>query len=241
MSRIGTRRFLQRPAQIAFLLTASAAVALVAAPQIAMSADLGYDDAYSAKPTPYDDPRYADLYGSERKSRQYRRRDRHDDYDRYARRRHEDYGDTYDKNTYDKGNYDNGTYDKRTYDKDAHREYLPEQRYAPEHRPYARDYEYRRKSYYPRRRRNTGYYWGPNCVPRPVVLRRLIRKGWHGFHDLEFRGPRAKVSADRDRGGRYRLTIDRCSGHVLKARRIHYRQTYGRLNGRYSQVPYSYK
>ena len=76
-------------------------------------------------------------------------------------------------------------------------------------------------------------------------MRRLFRDGWHEFHGLELRGPKARVRARSDDGRLFALTIDRCSGEIVAARQVEYRHTNGYHDRRaYNESPrryYSYK
>jgi hypothetical protein len=76
-------------------------------------------------------------------------------------------------------------------------------------RPLPRHY-----SYYADR----GPAYGERCVPRETVKHRLLREGWHDFHDPDLRGDLANVRARRPSGRLFELTIDRCSGEIVAAR-----------------------
>jgi len=60
--------------------------------------------------------------------------------------------------------------------------------------------------------------YGDRCVPRQEIKHRLLREGWHDFHDPELRGDLASVRARRPSGRLFDLTIDRCSGEIVSAR-----------------------
>ncbi|MCB1549431.1 MAG: hypothetical protein KDJ41_16625 [Hyphomicrobiaceae bacterium] len=63
-------------------------------------------------------------------------------------------------------------------------------------------------------------YTRSHCVPREVIRRELVRRGWHDFQDLELR-PRVAVLQARQRSGAvYRIVVDRCTGEVVRARMI---------------------
>lgn len=55
----------------------------------------------------------------------------------------------------------------------------------------------------------------PSCVPRQVLIRRLIDDGWRDFDDPWTGGPIVVVFARRPNGEPYRLKIDRCSGEIV--------------------------
>ena len=64
--------------------------------------------------------------------------------------------------------------------------------------------------------RGPGY--ANRCVPRAEIKHRLLRQGWHDFHDPDPRGDLASVRARRPSGRLFDLTIDRCSGEIVSAR-----------------------
>lgn len=66
---------------------------------------------------------------------------------------------------------------------------------------------------------------GYGCVPRHVVRRRLIARGWRDFRRMRVRRRAVRVLASRPNGMVYRLRIDRCTGVILNARllRRHWR------------------
>src|SRR5262249_33411815 len=59
--------------------------------------------------------------------------------------------------------------------------------------------------------------YGGGCVPRDVLRERLMRHGWHDFHDGELRGNVAVVRARRPSGRLFELSIERCSGEIVSA------------------------
>ena len=59
--------------------------------------------------------------------------------------------------------------------------------------------------------------YGGGCVPRDVIRERLMRHGWHDFHDGELRGNVAVVRARRPSGRLFELSIERCSGEIVSA------------------------
>ncbi len=63
-------------------------------------------------------------------------------------------------------------------------------------------------------------YAAPACVPRYEIRRELRRDGWSDFHDLETRDSFAFVTARRPNGELYRLKIDRCAGEIVRARPV---------------------
>jgi len=71
----------------------------------------------------------------------------------------------------------------------------------------------------PRRYSNAepaGPYAG-RCAPREFVKERLYREGWRDFHDGELRGGIATIHARRPSGRLFVLSIDRCSGEIVRA------------------------
>jgi hypothetical protein len=57
-----------------------------------------------------------------------------------------------------------------------------------------------------------------HCVPRAEIKHRLLREGWHDFHDPDLRGDLANVRARRPSGRLFELTVDRCTGEIVDAR-----------------------
>ena len=181
------------------VITAAAMMTVSGGLQPATAADLYNGDYKPRAGSPYDDPRYAELYGAERPSRTHHAR-------RYPQAR--DQNDTFDVDQH--GNRVRG----REYSSHYPRRSLKD------------DPNWRRPT--PRRenwRADRNFRLGDHCVPRPVVMRRLQRDGWFSFADIEFRGAQALVTADNDNGGRYRLVVDRCSGEIIQASRIDYQHT----------------
>lgn len=176
------------------------ALPLAVNPSTATAADLydPFESGYSG--SPYDDPRYADIY---RKPKPYHRPHYGEppvdelyepphDYDpeplypgprRYAKR--------YDERSYGRPNRWRG----------ERLEPLPE---PPEFDPYAP-----RKAHLP-----------PGCLSRHELRRELARDGWSDFHDFSADGKLAFVNARRPNGALYRLEVDRCAGEVVNASRI---------------------
>ena len=211
---------------------AAVTMTVVAGTSVATSsiaADL-YNDGYKPRPqagSPYDDPRYAELYGPDKRypSHRYEVPEGVPDRRAYDRRNGDIYYDRYGNKVDRPYGYD-GPRDQHRYDRyEDRRDYSGRRRYAPWGDRYSERQWHRRW--------RSGYLFSENCVPRRLVLRRLRHDGWYNFHDLRLRGPRATVGADNENGGSYRLVIDRCSGSVVKARRLDYRHTgySGRYNG----------
>ena len=73
-----------------------------------------------------------------------------------------------------------------------------------------------------------------DCTPRHVIRDRLLREGWHDFHEIDVRNSVAVVEARRPNGLPYRLKIDRCSGDVVSARPL------GPVPGPYAYGPRRY-
>lgn len=61
---------------------------------------------------------------------------------------------------------------------------------------------------------------GTGCLPGHQVRRELIRDGWSDFHDFSAGGRFAFVTARRPNGVPYRLKLDRCAGEIVRADRI---------------------
>jgi hypothetical protein len=57
-------------------------------------------------------------------------------------------------------------------------------------------------------------------VPRYAIKRALLADGWGDFQDLEVREGLALVRARRPNGEFYDLTIDRCTGRLLRAQAV---------------------
>jgi hypothetical protein len=192
------------------LVAIVAAGAFLMAPTgISLAADLNaYDDYRPRAGSPYDDPRYADLYGREERQRHVGKVPA--PYPHESKKQHDEsiYLDQYGRRI--------------------------ERRGPPERDRYAERYEeerevrrHDRSRYYDERGGDDGrrFRMADHCTPRPLVMRRLLRDGWYSFADIEFRGELAVVSAENEDGGRYRLVIERCSGEVVRAHRIGYRHT----------------
>ncbi len=60
-------------------------------------------------------------------------------------------------------------------------------------------------------------YAGGRCAPRELVKEQLYRDGWRDFHDGDPRGAFATVRARRPNGRLFELTLERCSGQVVRA------------------------
>jgi hypothetical protein len=57
-----------------------------------------------------------------------------------------------------------------------------------------------------------------SCISTVGMRDALNGQGWHAFSDVDYRGPIAYMSARSDRGRRFELQVDSCSGEVLEAR-----------------------
>lgn len=90
---------------------------------------------------------------------------------------------------------------------------------VPRERVYREEY-YERE--YDAPRRYSGYEprgpYANGCLPRAEIKERLLRSGWHDFHDGDVRGEVATVRARRPSGRLFDLVIDRCSGEIVDAR-----------------------
>ena len=78
--------------------------------------------------------------------------------------------------------------------------------------------------------------YADRCLPREVVKERLLRSGWHDFHDGDVRGEIATVRARRPSGRLFDLVIDRCSGEIVDARPLEPR----RIGPYAAGSPYAY-
>lgn len=186
------------------LLAAGLVIALPIAvnPSTAAAADLydPFESGYSG--SPYDDPRYADIY-------------------RTPKPYHRPYS----------GEPPADELDDAPRDLDAGPPYPGLERYAKPHdkRPYGWSDRHRWRgeyleplppppafdTYHPRKA-----YLAPSCLPHAELHRELVRDGWSDFHDFSVSGKRALVNARRPNGTLYRLEVDRCAGEVVSASRI---------------------
>jgi hypothetical protein len=57
----------------------------------------------------------------------------------------------------------------------------------------------------------------PACLSTVELRDALNHQGWHAFSDVERRGSMALMSARSDRGRRYDLQVDNCTGNVIEA------------------------
>ncbi len=57
-----------------------------------------------------------------------------------------------------------------------------------------------------------------SCVSTVGMRDALNEQGWHAFSDVDYRGPIAYMSARSERGRRFELQVDSCSGDVIEAR-----------------------
>lgn len=190
------------------LLAATAAALVLAAIPVAQAADLAGD--------PYDDPRYADIYGDTppppppRANRYTERYDgggderrRYKDYKAYDRTDDRDTRDTRDpRESYKDKNDDHDADDRRESYKDGDDN--------------NDDYD---ESKSDRRRYANSHDWhSDRCVPRQLIKRELLADGWNEFYGLELQGKHALIYARRPSGRLFHLSIDRCSGQIVKAR-----------------------
>jgi hypothetical protein len=61
-----------------------------------------------------------------------------------------------------------------------------------------------------------------SCVSTVGMRDALNGQGWHAFSDVDYRGPIAYMSARSDRGRRFELQVDSCSGDVIEAKPVVY-------------------
>jgi hypothetical protein len=78
------------------------------------------------------------------------------------------------------------------------------------------------------------------CAPRELVKQQLYRDGWRDFHDGDARGGVATVRARRPSGRLFELTLDRCSGQVVRAEPLEGRASGPYAAGPYPSEPYAY-
>lgn len=178
------------------LLTAGLVAALpLASVPAATAADLYDPYEYGYSDTPYDDPRYADIYRHPKPplpplgpEPPFVEHCAEKDYDCPKKRWHaQPYKDHYYPPRHHRGRG----------------EYL-----EPLPPPGFRDYR-PRKAHLP-----------PACLPRHEIRRALKHDGWSDLHDIEFGKRLAFVTARRPNGSIYRLEVDRCDGEVVRAERI---------------------
>lgn len=159
----------------------------------AVAADLydPYEPKYSG--SPYDDPRYADIYG---KPKPY----------------HRTYPDEPVEEFYEAPD-----------DVDLEPLYPGPKRYAKpydEFDDWSDRTRWRKKPdfepYHPKK----AYLPPVDCLSHHELHRELIRDGWSDFRDLKIHGKIAFVSARRPNGTLYRLEVDRCAGEVVSAERV---------------------
>ena len=65
-----------------------------------------------------------------------------------------------------------------------------------------------------------GFGFQRGCQRPPQIRTQLKRQGWWDFHGLRRSGENVAVRARRPNGTVYQLTIERCTGRVLKARPV---------------------
>ena len=87
------------------------------------------------------------------------------------------------------------------------RVYREDERYEPKYLPSPRRFSYAEP---PRD-------YADRCLPREVIKERLLRSGWHDFHDGDIHGAIATVRARRPSGRLFDLAIDRCTGEIVSA------------------------
>lgn len=160
---------------------------------------------------PYDDPRYADLYGRDDDVRH--RRDAY-------RNQHDRYGPRY------------GDYGERpAYRGDEADERYVRRRDVP--RDYGRDHEWQRRDHI---MRGDGYgddEWARRgCVPRFKLVMGLVRLGWQDFNPVHRSRHYASVRAYHPEYGHAELTIERCSGHIVSQRPIYAEQRFDHYRSR---------
>lgn len=171
----------------------------------------GYDKYGPRSSSPYDDPRYADIYSHPaapaprygQHSGQYS--------GQYSGQHSGQYSDPY-----------SGPYSGRTSDRYDERPHA----YQDDAPPVPRDrYGYLRPIRPPHQ-----HDAQPGCLPHGEIRRSLVSEGWRDFQDFEPRGDIAVVRARRPNGQLYSLKVNRCSGDIVHARPLEERP-----------VPYAYR
>jgi hypothetical protein len=160
-------------------------VVVAAAPAIAADIDPDYAPRHGS---PYDDPRYSDIY-------------RHPTpQPRYAEPRYEP-----------PHRYEPAPDYRPDYHRPEYRHDIPRDRYGrlEPMRPPADAWRGRERRFARDNR---------ECTPRHEVRRMLTADGWTDFQDAELDGDTATVRARRPSGRQFELRIDRCSGEILEAR-----------------------
>jgi len=171
-----------------------AAILLVLPAATVTAADLGYDGrGAQGFDDPYDDPRYANIYGRDEPPRTYHlerpdRASRNQAYQAYEPLDDEDEDPPYADAPSRHGGY---------------LEPLP-------HPPRFDD----------RRHARHGYASDRRCLPRELIRDRLKDAGWHDFHDLELAGDTAVIRARRPSGRLFEIRLDRCNGEIIGVRRL---------------------
>lgn len=176
------------------LTRGTAAAALLAAAiattaGAAAAADLSYEPYEQKYGSPYDDPRYADVYRHPPA--------RHAPYRDSHAHKHADHDDDDDDQSHREDDDDDDEAPPRHAYRD--RGYLPPMRDGP------------RYSHVDRHRDG-------HCVPRHLIKHRLRAEGWGDFHDLELGGDVAYVRARRPSGRLFELKVHRCTGEIVTAR-----------------------
>ncbi|MDZ4843419.1 MAG: hypothetical protein SH859_14940 [Hyphomicrobium aestuarii] len=57
-----------------------------------------------------------------------------------------------------------------------------------------------------------------DCLTKPALRLALKEQGWHNFDAVEYRDRSSIMTADNDRGRRFEVEFDACSGDVVGAR-----------------------
>lgn len=177
----------------------------------AFAADM-YDGTYPPQAgSPYDDPRYADIYRHP-PSRYGYQDEEGDEYDYEGDRGdgpagygERPYGHVYDnRKRYDRAGGDDDRFSAGGSFKDDDADWDGNGRLPPPQR-YADRFDYWRH--------------GVRCVDPTTIRRRLEATGWRHVRDLALRGDYAVIRARRHLGPLFDLRIDRCTGAIVSARR----------------------
>lgn len=206
----------------------AATVTMLALPGGAGAADIDRPYDSGRYEDPYDDPRYANIYGRRGGAQGYRYVDRSGAPNEPPVGRYQDGPDVDDGVDDEPGvrvdryedevppedrprSYggDTGRYDPpRSYKDDDDARYEPPRRYSDAPLPGPRHY---------REDRDEPFHYRRGCTPRREIRRALIDDGWFDFRGLLLRGDVALVCARRDNGRLFALRLDRCTGRVLRA------------------------
>lgn len=215
---------------------ALAVSAALLAPSGAGAADFDHSSDRSGYADPYDDPRYADIYGPRAGEQGYRYRyvDRSGGREEPPVERYQE-GSDVDDGADDRRYAEEG--DDRGVRVDRDEEEVPREggprAYSGDDRRYDPPRSYKDDDVRPEPRRySDAPLPGPRhyredreppadfrrgCAPRREIRRALMDDGWFDFSGLQLRGDVALIHARRGNGRVFALKLDRCTGRVLRA------------------------